>query len=392
MTIGREAGLDAVGVATAAPFTSVRRVLEQRRRDGLHAGMQFTYRNPTRSTDPSRSLAGARCLIVGALRYGVPVVDAPEGPAGRVAAYATDDHYARLRSALEVVAAVLRDRGWRALVSADQNALVDRAAAHRAGLGWWGRSTNILVPGAGSTVVLGSVVTDAPVVDRDPAPVADGCGSCRRCLDACPTGALVAPGVLDARRCLAWIVQAPGVIEHRWRDALGDRIYGCDDCQDVCPPNRLPRAAVTRGDVASPGPPAQGRWVDVVALLEADDDTLMRRHGRWYVADRDPAHLRRNALVVLANTAGRRDLTDPRLVAVLRRHLADDRALVRAHAVWAVRRLGLDELLTDLVGDDDPLVAAELTASVAVRADLAGAARDGRGGRVPGGRQRDRDH
>ena len=127
--------------------------------------------------------------------------------------------------------------GWRARVVADDNALVDRAAAERAGLGWFGKNSNILLPGAGSWFLLGSVVTDAPLPTA--APVGDGCGSCRRCLSACPTGALVGPGVLDARRCLAWLLQATGVFPFEFRVALEGRIYGCDDCQDVCPANRL---------------------------------------------------------------------------------------------------------------------------------------------------------
>lgn len=361
---GRRAGLEAVGVATAAPFDEVRVTLERRRAAGLAADMQFTYRNPARSTDPARSLPGARSLVVGATSFAVSHTPRPARPAGRVAAYATDDHYAHLRTALGSVAEILRREGWRAVVLADQNALVDRAAAHRAGIGWWGRSTNILVPGAGSTVVLGSVVTDAPLVDTDPEPVADACGSCRRCLDACPTGALVAPGVLDARRCLAWIVQAPGMIDPVWREALGDRLYGCDDCQDACPPNRVPRA---RPGPAAVGEPDGRRWVDVVELLSCDDETLLERFGRWYIAGRDPAHLRRNALVVCANTADPAPRTSPEVVAVLERHLGDPRPVVRAHAVWAARRLGLDELCADAADDPDERVRAEHGAPVVAR-------------------------
>jgi len=118
-------------------------------------------------------------------------------------------------------------------VVADDNALVDREAAYRAGLGWYGKNTNLLLPGKGSWYLLGSVVTDAPL----PAgrPMADGCGTCSRCLPACPTGAFIRPGVLDARRCLAWLVQAPGVFPAELRVALADRIYGGDSCQEVCP-------------------------------------------------------------------------------------------------------------------------------------------------------------
>ena len=353
---GRSAGLVAVGFASAEPFEQTRRVLVERRDAGLSASMQFTYRNPERSTDPARALAGVRSLVVGAWPYpGGALPDRRPGggdgpPMGRVARYATEDHYAGLRRALEAMASVLEAAGHAARVLADDNALVDRAAAHRAGIGWWGRNANLLVPGHGSWVVLGSVLTDA-LLPPAREPVADGCGTCRRCGEACPTGAIVGPGVVDARRCLAWLVQAPGVIPREYRVALGDRIYGCDDCQEVCPPSRRTPGA----DGAGPG-----SWVDLVSLCEADDETLLERHGRWYIADRDPAHLRRNALVAIGNVG---DPADERVARVVADNLAHPSAVVRAHAVWAAQRLGREDLLGALVGADDPEVAAELAAA-----------------------------
>ena len=233
---GRANGLDAVGIADASPFTDTLEDLTFRRDLGLHADMQFTYRDPQRSTDPSRSLGGARSLVVGAVRYasqipdpvgagtagtagahgsggvgtaGTPgtattsatdaassnpgqgasdrhpplVEDGRSGPFGVVARYAVGDQDAVLRSALEMVAVDLRTAGFRAVVLADDNALVDRAAAHRGGLGWFGKSSNLLLPGKGSWFVLGAVLTDAALVDPShPSgdPVADGCGTCRR--------------------------------------------------------------------------------------------------------------------------------------------------------------------------------------------------------------------
>jgi epoxyqueuosine reductase len=332
--VGRAAGLAAVGVAAAEPFAETRAELERRRAEGLHGGMQFTYRNPARSTDPSRALPGVRSLVVGALAYPVsPPVDRPVGPSGRVARYADGDHYGRLRQGLERVAAHLRAAGHRAVIVLDDNALVDRAAAHRAGLGWWGKNANILVPGHGSWVVLGSVLTDADLAAAD-APVPDGCGSCTRCLDGCPTGAIVAPGVVDARRCLAWLVQAEGDFPEAWREPLGDRLYGCDVCQEVCPPST--RAG--RDEVAVGAPGASRPWVDLLSLLAATDDELLAAHGRWYIPRRDPRYLRRNALVVLGNVG---DGSDPRVVALLRRYLDGGDDLLRRHAAWAAGRLGI---------------------------------------------------
>ncbi|MGA3146851.1 MAG: 4Fe-4S double cluster binding domain-containing protein [Acidimicrobiales bacterium] len=246
--------------------------------------------------------------------------------------------------ALAVIADALGEQGFGARVVCDDNGLVDRAAAHRAGLGFFGKNSLLLIPGFGSWSVLGSVVTDAPLRPTAPAVPSShgrGCGSCSRCLTACPTGALVAPGVLDARRCLAWLVQAPGSFPEPYRQALGDRIYGCDECQQVCPINRV---ADRRVPPPPPSPGSEPR-VDLLDILERSDAELMAAHGRWYIAGRDPRYLRRNALVALGNVG---DGTDPATVRALRRWLSVDDGMIVEHARWAARRLGRD----DLVGTD----------------------------------------
>jgi epoxyqueuosine reductase len=335
--LAREHGVEHLGVAPASVLERARRILHERRAAGLAAGMNFTYRNPDRSTDPARAVAGARSIIVGARSYLAAEDDPPRpaGPVGRVARYAWVDHYAPLRVGLEAIAGRLRRGGNVARAFADDNAIVDREVAHLAGLGWFGKNANLLVPGAGSWFVLGCVVTTAEYAPAA-APVPDGCGSCRRCLDACPTGAIVAPGVIDANRCLAWVLQAPGSIPAHLREAVGDRIYGCDDCQDVCPPTiRLGR----RHRLPLSGPAEA--WVDVLDLLAADDATLLDRHGRWYIAGRDPRWLRRNALVVLGNCA---DGGDERVVATLARYRHHEDPILAEHARWASERLGIGVL------------------------------------------------
>lgn len=352
-TLGLAAGLCAVGATNAAPFDEVRTEIERRRNEGLHGGMQFTFRNPARSTDPGRALPGAASLIVGAYDYQREAPTPPSGLAvGRVAAYSWEDHYAMLRDALEALAAPLRASGFRAIVVADQNHLVDRAAAHRAGIGWWGKSSNILVPGAGSLVVLGAVVTDATVAPDHTAPVPDGCSTCTQCLVGCPTGAIIEPGVIDARRCLAWLVQTDGMFPAEFREALGDRMYGCDDCQDVCPPNRV---RMRRPSAAG----ADQAWIDLLDVLAADDKSLMERLGRWYIPDRDPDYLRRNALLVLANVA---DGADPAVRATVERYLDSPNPMLRAHAVWTARRLDVP-VPERVTTDPDVLVAIEVARS-----------------------------
>lgn len=356
-------GITRTGVAGAEVLHRARAELFRRRDAGLHDGMQFTYKNPERSTDPDQAVRGARAVFVGARPYLLDTDAAtgaglgPDAVPATVARYAWTDHYAPLREGLWAVARKLRADGWKAVAYADDNSMVDREVAHRAGLGWFGKNANLLLEGAGSYFVLGSVVTTAPLpVVAEPA--ADGCGTCRRCLDGCPTGAIVEPGVVDAARCLAWLLQKPGWFPREFRVALGDRIYGCDECQEVCPPTVRLGARHAAADV-----PVSARVepvIDALALLEADDATVLDRWGRWYLSDRDPRWHRRNALVVLGNTGDERPAARARVAAVLSRYLAHDDPLLRGHAVWAARRLGRDDLLpTD---DPDPDVRAELTA------------------------------
>jgi epoxyqueuosine reductase len=296
--------------------------------------MGFTYRNPDRSTDPARAVAGARSVLVGARSYLAD--DEPDRPTdgvpARVARYAWVDHYEPLRAGLRAMARRLRAAGERAVAFADDNAIVDREVAHRAGLGWFGKNANLLLPGAGSWFVLGCVITTAAYPDVA-SPVADGCGACHRCLDACPTGAIIAPGVVDANRCLAWVLQRPGTMPVELRPAVGDRLYGCDDCQEACPPTvHLGRRH------GRPLPDDAQAWVDALDVLDADDATLLERHGRWYIADRDPRWLRRNALVIVGNTG---DPHDARVVATLARYRDGGDELLAEHARWASERLGL---------------------------------------------------
>jgi len=255
------AGLAAVGFTSAAPLPEARRDIADRVASGHHGGMRFTYTDPARATDPRASFPWAESLVVAAYAYLSAAGDpGPASPGtGRVARFATEDHYRGLQEGLSALAEVLEAGGYRAAVLCDDARLVDRAAAVRAGVGWWGKSTMVLAPGHGPWLLLGSVVTDA-VLPAD-SPMGRDCGTCTACLPACPTGALVAPGVLDARRCLAALAQSPGTIPQEWRVAMGDRLYGCDACLEACPPGqrRLKVAGASgEGTRSSPGStPAQ---------------------------------------------------------------------------------------------------------------------------------------
>ncbi len=323
---GRAAGLDEVGVTDATPFKETRLHLEERREEGLAGEMQFTYRNPARSTDPTRTLPGARSLFVGARRIPAPRLRHLPADSARIAAYARRDYYSLLRKSLAQVSEYLTSVGWNARVLVDDNALVDKAAAVRAGIGWYGKNSNVLLPGRGSWFVLGSVVTDAPLKIAAE-PLRDACGSCERCIQGCPTGAIIQPGVVDARRCLAWIAQAPGSIPPNYRVALADRIYGCDDCQEVCPIGDSEREFMSDGLLEDAG-------ISAVWVLEASEEELLERFGHWYIANRDPRYLRRNALVVLGNSED----WDPAVDSLLKRFADSEDMILKEHAEWALEQ------------------------------------------------------
>jgi epoxyqueuosine reductase len=332
--LGIAAGCARVGVCDVEPFDSVRSSLDERRSAGLAGGLGFTFADPATATDVRRSFPWANRLVVAGTAY-LPGAGSPGDAAdsARVARFAVDDAYVPLRSALELIVGRLESNGYRGVVLIDDARLVDRAAAVRAGLGWWGKNTMVLAPGQGPWMLFGSVVTDA-MLEVSPA-MERGCGACDACLPACPTGALIAPGVLDARRCLAAVLQSPGIIPAHLRVAVGDRLYGCDDCLDACPPGLRLLESSSR---------LRGRH-QLDRLLSAPDDELAAAFGHFYLARAEVDMVRRNALVVAGNVGGA-DLV-PEVVG----YLGHPDPVLRAHAVWAARRLGpdwIEDLLSSL--------------------------------------------
>ena len=284
-----------LGVARAEPYAETERHIAERRARGLFGDLRFTLTNAGRSCHPEGLVRGARSVIAAALPLWRPAAERPPGLAGRMPRYAWRDPYAPLRERLRGVADQLRARGARAAVFVDSNHHVDREAAVRAGLAFYGKNTMAIVPREGSFVALGAIVTDA---ELEPAAelVPPGCGSCTLCIDACPTNALDEPGVLDATRCLSTVTQAREPVAEPYATALEDRVYGCDICQDVCPWNAGP--ARRGADL----PPEDGAWVSLADWLELPGEELLARHAHLYVPERDPRYLQRNALVALGNS------------------------------------------------------------------------------------------
>jgi epoxyqueuosine reductase len=316
-------GLDAVGAAPAEPYEETERHIRERRARGLFARMRFTMAQPEVSCHPESLLPGARSVVSAALSYYVPGPD--EGPGeGRLPRYAWSDRYAELRAKLEQLGERLGGE-YRVLV--DENQHVDREGAARAGVGFYGKNTLLITRRHGSWVVLGTVVTTAEI-ERS-APLDLDCGSCTRCIDACPTGALDDPGVLDSTKCLSYWSQAPGAVPAEYREEMGSYVYGCDICQDVCPWNRGTEKRRAGARIPEDAEPV----VSLVDWLEATDDDLRARYDRLYFPRNDPRYLRRNALIAAGNAG------DAALLPAVKRWSESDDSLLREHAEWALGRL-----------------------------------------------------
>jgi epoxyqueuosine reductase len=226
------------------------------------------------------------------------------------------------------IAALNPDARWLAYV--DTGPLLDRAWAERSGVGWIGKNTNVIVQGRGSWTFLGEILTDLEIEPDQPA--RNHCGTCARCIAACPTGAIVGPYELDARRCISYLtIEHRGAIPLELRPAIGTRIFGCDDCQEVCPWNRF---AVKTVDPDFAERPEQ-QTPELIPLLSLDEDGFRARYQGTAIARAKRAGFARNVAVALGN------LGDRRSIGALAVALAQDpEPVVRGHAAWAIGRIG----------------------------------------------------
>ncbi|MGH2935214.1 MAG: tRNA epoxyqueuosine(34) reductase QueG [Gaiellaceae bacterium] len=320
--LAQELGLDAIGVARAEPYAETERNIRNRRARGLFADMKFTMARPEESCHPERLLPGARTVVSAALCYYAPEPERPAGH-GRLPRYTRYDAYAELREKLDALGRRIGGT-YRVLVDANQH--VDREAAARSGVGFYGKNTLLITPRHGSWVVLGTLVSDVEL--ETTAPLGADCGECRLCIDACPTGALDEPGTLDATKCLSYWTQAPAPVPEGYRGALGAQVYGCDICQDVCPWNR----GVESHRSGLPADP--GAHVDLLGWLRGDPELDAELMERLYVPRNDASWLRRNALVALGNGEPHTGVVE-----VLQEYVRSDDELLAEHALWSLERL-----------------------------------------------------
>ncbi len=332
----RALGFARVGIAGVDLAEDERRLMEWLA-EGRHGEMEWMARHGTRRSRPAELVPGTVRVISVAMDYwpGPHAADARRVLAdprlGYVSRYALGRDYhklvrRRLQRLAERIAAAVGPFGHR--VFSDSAPVLEKPLARDAGLGWIGRHTNLVHPRAGSWFFLGELYVDLPLpVD---APGRDHCGTCSACMDACPTGAIVAPYRLDARRCISYLtIEHPGPIPEPLRPLLGNRIYGCDDCQLACPWNRFAPVTSEPGFLPRHGLDAP-RLVELFAwdeatFLERTAGSPIRRigHERWL----------RNLAVALGNAP-----TAPEVVAALRARAGHPSALVREHVAWALAR------------------------------------------------------
>ena len=291
--LGAELGLDAIGAARAEPYAETERHIRERRARGLFADMRFTMARPEESCHPETLLPHARTVVSAALCYWLPEPERPAGH-GRLPRYTWFDAYAVLREKLDELGKRIGG-SYRVLVDANQH--VDREAAARSGVGFYGKNTLLITRRHGSWVVLGTLVSDREL-DTSP-PLDADCGECRLCIDACPTNALDEPGVLDSTRCLSYWTQSAEPPPDEFRSHFGAQVYGCDICQDVCPWNR----GVEKRRAGEPLPPGAEPHVSLVDWLNADPAELRRRYQRLYVPRNDGRRLQLNAQIAAENLA-----------------------------------------------------------------------------------------
>lgn len=332
-----ELGFDLVRFTSAQPFPDTQRVLEERIEQGLLSGLSwFTKERARVAGDPRNLMPEARTIVSLGISYLSEHGYAPSEPGvprGRVARYAWGlDYHEVFKEKLWALHAFVQERLGRdveARALVDTARIVDRAVAQRAGLGWYGKNTNLLSRERGSWLLLGELLLD---VDLPPdEPVKTHCGSCTRCMPACPTGALIAPGVLDNDKCISYLtIELRGPIPREMRPLIGDWVFGCDICQEVCPVNRkaAPGNHVEFAPEAGIGPSPS-----LTELLDMSEAEFKARFKHSPVKRTRWAGIRRNAAVALGN------IGDPAGVPALVRALNGEPALVRGHAAWALARI-----------------------------------------------------
>lgn len=362
-----EIGIDKIGFASAAPFLTLKERLKTQQRLGYQSG--FEESDIDKRTEPSLLLGEAQSIIAIALAYPSKMKEKPDRSDGEQrgqfcrASWGEDYHHIlrrRLQKLEDFITERVPEARMRSMV--DTGELSDRAVAERAGIGWSGKNCSIITPEFGSYVYLGEMISNLPFEPDEP--IEDLCGSCNKCVDACPTGALVQGGQLDATRCLAFLTQTKDFLPDKARGQIGNNLYGYDTCQLVCPYNKT--MDVHRHPEMEPDP-------DVVRprlkpLLTLSNRQFKNRFGDIAGSWRGKKPIQRNAILALAHYRDR-SATDE----LIERLHNDPRPVIRGTTAWALGKIGgegVEEVLSASKDtEEDAQVLAEIDKGLQMLAD-----------------------
>lgn len=333
----KEIGIDKIGFASADPFTELKNKLIRQQELGYQSG--FEEPDIEKRVNPHLLLEEPRSIISIALAYPSKMkttVLSKKGERRGIfcrASWGTDYHVIlrdRLKKLEEFIKSKVPDAKMKSMV--DTGELVDRGVAERAGIGWSGKNCSIITPEFGSYVYLGEMITNIPFEPDEP--MEDQCGSCTKCIDVCPTGALVAGGQLNAQRCIAYLTQTKGFLPDEFRKKIGNRLYGCDTCQTVCPKNKgkdfhFHKEMEPDPEIAKPL---------LKPLLTISNKEFKEKFGHVSGAWRGKKPIQRNAILALAHFKDETALSD--LIAVMKN---DPRPVIRGTAAWAIGVIGGSE-------------------------------------------------
>ncbi|MCR8660072.1 tRNA epoxyqueuosine(34) reductase QueG [Paenibacillus endoradicis] len=340
--VARDLGIDAIGIASPDPFVVLKERLIRHRELGRESG--FEAKDLDRRTDPSLIFDRPKSIIAIAVAYSSKLENAPKSEEGARrgimarSAWGNDYHHI-LRDRMLKLEAWLRERepDLRSESMVDTGELSDRAVAERAGIGFSAKNCSIISPELGSWIYLGEIITNLPLPPDEE--VTEQCGTCTKCIDACPTGALVGPGELDSQKCVSFLTQTKGMISDEHMRKIGNRLYGCDTCQIVCPINRGKNWThhedlIPDVEVAKPL---------LIPLLTIGNKEFKEKFGYTSAAWRGKKPIQRNAVIALGN------FKDSTAIPSLAKVLTDDpREVLRATAAWSLGRIGGDESLAVL--------------------------------------------
>lgn len=335
-------GIDKIGFASAEPFYSLKHQLIRQQQLNYQSG--FEEADVEKRTRPGLLLNEAVSIIAIAIAYPSKMEDAPQGvKSARRGMFSRSswgkDYHAALRERLTLLEAFIASRYPEARMRSmvDTGELSDRAVAERAGIGWSAKNTNIITPEFGSYVYLGEMITNIPF--RFDEPMEDQCGDCRLCIDTCPTGAIVESGQLNAQRCISFLTQTKGFLPDEFRGKIGNRLYGCDTCQTVCPKNK--RKANQIHAEFEPDPEIAKPLLEPLLTISNREfkDKFGYVSGSW----RGKKPIQRNAILALAHFKEKSAV--PVLIQLLQ---SDERPVIRGTAAWAIGKIGTDEGLEAL--------------------------------------------